>query len=124
MLGSLQVGADDRDVLDHIIDSLTSLANPTENYGFLNQDPSKISLRLGKVQENGIKKEPDPKKKAAVLILGAGRVCQPAAEMLSSIGRLSSSQLYKILLEDDFEYQTDVEVIVGSLYLKDAEQVL
>lgn len=66
-------------------------------------------------------KESDPRKKAAVLILGAGRVCQPAAEMLSSFG---SSQWYKTLLGDDFDDQIDVDVIVGSLYLKDAEQVL
>lgn len=64
-----------------------------------------------------MEKEPDSKKKAAVLILGAGRVCQPAAEMLSSFGR------HKTLLEEDFEDQIDVDVIVGSLYLKDAEQV-
>ncbi|XP_019455443.1 PREDICTED: alpha-aminoadipic semialdehyde synthase [Lupinus angustifolius] len=120
----LEVGADDRAVLDNIIDSLTSLANPTDNDGILNQDSSKFSLKLGKVQKNGIKKEPDPKKKAAVLILGAGRVCQPAAEMLSSIQTLSSGQLYKTLLEDDFEDNIDVEVIVGSLYLKDAEQIV
>lgn len=67
-----------------------------------------------------MEKESDPKKKAAVLILGAGRVCQPAAQMLSSFG---SSQWYKTLLEDDFEDQIDVDVILGSLYLKDAEQV-
>ncbi|XP_061361487.1 alpha-aminoadipic semialdehyde synthase isoform X1 [Gastrolobium bilobum] len=120
----LEVGADDRDVLDHIIDSLTSLANPNENSRFLNQNLSKISLKLGKVQENGIEKEPDAKKKAAFLILGAGRVCQPAAEMLSSIGRPSSSQWCKTLLYDDLEDQTDVKVIVGSLYLKDAEQIV
>ncbi|KAK7265501.1 hypothetical protein RJT34_33121 [Clitoria ternatea] len=120
----LEVGADDRAVLDNIIDSLTSLANPTEHDKFVNQDSSKISLKLGKVQENGIEKEPDQKKKAAVLILGAGRVCQPAAEMLSSFGRPSSSQWSKTLSEDDFECETDVEVIVGSLYLKDAEQIV
>ncbi|KAG4956803.1 hypothetical protein JHK82_042522 [Glycine max] len=55
-------------------------------------DSSKISLKLGKVEENGIEKEFDPRKKAAVLILGAGLVCQPVAEMLSSFGRPSSSQ--------------------------------
>ncbi|XP_027333102.1 alpha-aminoadipic semialdehyde synthase isoform X2 [Abrus precatorius] len=120
----VEVGADDMAVLDNIIDSLTSLANPTENNRSLNQDSSKISLTLGKVEENGIDKEPDPKKKAVVLILGAGRVCQPAAEMLSSIGRLSSSNWYKTLVEDDIECPTAVEVIVGSLYLKDAEQVV
>ncbi|XP_061370272.1 alpha-aminoadipic semialdehyde synthase-like isoform X1 [Gastrolobium bilobum] len=124
MLGFQQVGADDRAVLDHIIDSLTSLANPNENSRFLNQNLSKISLKLGKVQENGIEKELDAKKKAAFLILGAGGVCQPAAEMLSSIGRPSSSQWCKTLLYDDLEDQTDVKVIVGSLYLKDAEQII
>ncbi|WJX90865.1 hypothetical protein P8452_72719 [Trifolium repens] len=117
----LEVGADDKAVLDQIIDSLTSLANPTENNRFSNQNSSKISLKLGKVQENGMEKESDPKKKAAVLILGAGRVCQPAAEMISSFG---TSQWYKTLLEDDFEDQIDVDVIVGSLYLKDAEQIV
>lgn len=117
----LEVGADDKAVLDQIIDSLTSLANPTENNRFSNQNSSKISLTLGKVQENSMEKESDPKKKAAVLILGAGRVCQPAAQMLSSFG---SSQWYKTLLEDDFEDQIDVDVILGSLYLKDAEQIV
>ncbi|KAI4335142.1 hypothetical protein L6164_013815 [Bauhinia variegata] len=120
----LEVGADDREVLDQIVDSLTSLANPDENHVFLNQDSIKILLKLGKSKENGIKKETDPKMKASVLILGAGRVCEPAAEMLSSIGKVSSSRRYKNLLEDDFEEQIEVEVIVGSLYLKDAEEIV
>ncbi|KAL2347418.1 hypothetical protein Fmac_001418 [Flemingia macrophylla] len=42
--------------------------------------------------------------------------------MLSSFGKPSSSQWYKTLLEEDFGCLTDVEVIVGSLYLKDAKQ--
>ncbi|CAL5199116.1 unnamed protein product [Lathyrus oleraceus] len=113
----LEVGADDEAVLDQIIDSLTTLANPTKNNKFSNN----ISLKLGKVQQNGGMKESDPRKKAAVLILGAGRVCQPAAEMLSSFG---SSQWYKTLLGDDFDDQIEVDVIVGSLYLKDAEQTV
>ncbi|KAI4344673.1 hypothetical protein L6164_011872 [Bauhinia variegata] len=120
----LEVGADDRTVLDQIIDSLTSLANPNEKHVFLNQDSSRISLKLGKVQENGIKKEINLKMKTSVLILGAGRVCQPAAEMLSSFGKVLSSEWYKTLLEDDFEEQIDVEVIVGSLYLEDAEKIV
>ncbi|KAL2322483.1 hypothetical protein Fmac_026862 [Flemingia macrophylla] len=44
--------------------------------------------------------------------------------MLSSFGKPSSIQWYKTLLEEDFECLTDVEVIVGSLYLKDAEQIV
>ncbi|KAL2318808.1 hypothetical protein Fmac_032684 [Flemingia macrophylla] len=43
--------------------------------------------------------------------------------MLSSFGKPSSSQWYKTLLEKDFGCLIDVEVIVGSLYLKDAEQL-
>jgi alpha-aminoadipic semialdehyde synthase len=86
---------------------------------FSNQNSSKISFTLGQVHENGMEKEFDPKQKATV-ILGAGWVCQPAAQMLSSFG---SSQWYKTLLEDDFEDQIDVDIILGSLYLKDAEQV-
>lgn len=118
-----QVGADDRAVLDQIIDSLTSLANPNEKSGFLNQETKKISLMVGKVQESGSKKGHEMKMKSAVLILGAGRVCQPAAELLASTGSFSSHQRYKAYLEDDFIEQNDVQVIVGSLYLKDAEEV-
>lgn len=44
--------------------------------------------------------------------------------MLSSIGSLTSNEWYKALVEEDDEEQTDIEVIVGSLYLRDAEQVL
>ncbi|OMO86412.1 Saccharopine dehydrogenase / Homospermidine synthase [Corchorus olitorius] len=122
----LEVGADDKEVLDQIIDSLTSLANPSENNGRIpSQEMNKISLTVGKLQETGVKKETDTtKKKKAVLILGAGRVCQPAAELLASIGSSSSQQWYKTCLETDFEEQNDVHVIVASLYLKDAEEIV
>ncbi|KAM3741687.1 hypothetical protein ACB098_07G015600 [Castanea mollissima] len=118
----LEVGADDRVVLDQIIDSLTSIANPNETSG--NQEKNKMSLKVGKVQESDIKKGHNSERKTAVLILGAGRVCQPAAELLASSGRFSSHQGYKACLEDDSEEQDDVQVIVGSLYLKDAEEII
>ncbi len=108
-------------MLDQIIDSLTSIANPNEKSGI--QETNKISLKVGKVQESSIKKGHDITRKTAVLILGAGRVCQPAAELLVSIGSSSSHQGYKACLEDHSEEQNDVQVIVGSLYLKDAEEV-
>lgn len=108
-------------MLDQIIDSLTSIANPNETSG--NQEKNKMSLKVGKVQESDIKKGHNSERKTAVLILGAGRVCQPAAELLASSGRFSSHQGYKACLEDDSEEQDDVQVIVGSLYLKDAEEV-
>lgn len=63
------------------------------------------------------------KRKAGVLILGAGRVCQPAAELLASVGSASSRQWRKTCTDDGLEEMNDVHVIVASLYLKDAEEV-
>lgn len=120
----LEVGANDRAMLDQIIDSLSAIANPNENSGFSNQETNKISLKVGKVQETGIRKGQDIEGKTMVLILGAGRVCQPAAELLASIGKFSYNQQYKAGLEDDSIEQNDVQVIVGSLYLKEAEEIV
>lgn len=121
-----QVSADDRAVLDRIIDSLTSLtliAKTDGNIKSLNKETDNFSLRVGKVQENDTKKEHDLKRKPGVLILGAGRVCQPAAELLASIGSTSSRQWFKTCIEDELEEQNGVHVIVASLYLRDAEEV-
>lgn len=112
-----QVGAHDRAVLNQIVDSLTSLANPDESNG------SRISLKVGKVQQNDMNKGNDTKRKAAVLIIGAGRVCRPAVELLTSNENTSSREWYKACLNTDFEGQNVVEVVVASLYLKDAEEV-
>ncbi|XP_041004799.1 alpha-aminoadipic semialdehyde synthase isoform X1 [Juglans microcarpa x Juglans regia] len=120
----LEVGADDRAVLDQIIDSLTAIANPSENFGLSNQETNKISLKVGKVQESSIKKRHEIKTKTAVLILGAGRVCQPAAKLLATDGSFASYQQYEACLENNFIEHNGVEVIVGSLYLKDAEEII
>ncbi|RVW28650.1 Alpha-aminoadipic semialdehyde synthase [Vitis vinifera] len=119
-----QVGADDNAVLHQIIDSLMSLANPSENDGFLSKETNKISLKVGKVLERGNMMELDDKEKPGVLILGAGRVCQPVAEVLTTAGSVSSRQLFKMCQESDFEGQSDIQVIVASLYLKDAEEII
>ncbi|CAI9760968.1 unnamed protein product [Fraxinus pennsylvanica] len=87
----LKVGADDKLVLDRIIDSLTSLANPNENQEFKG---------------------------------GAGRVCRPAAEFLTSIGGDSPQEWLKSYRIGDLEEQTCVKVIVASLFLKDAEEIV
>lgn len=123
----LEVGADDKAVLDQIIDSLTSIANPNENHAIENHkypdhELNKISLKLGTVMEDGSKDVQE--NMSTVLILGAGRVCQPAAELLASVGKPSSSQWYKYLEEDDSKGLNGVHVIVGSLYQKDAEEVI
>lgn len=118
----LEVGADDRETLDKIIDSLTSIAHLSEDHG-LDQGKNIISLEFGKFQENGREKNNVEKKKSVVLILGAGRVCRPAAEFLTSISSLSSRKLLQSCIEADFLENNCVEVIVASLYLKDAEEI-
>ncbi|CAH2077079.1 unnamed protein product [Thlaspi arvense] len=123
----LEVGADDRKVLDQIIDSLTGLANPDGDYITPRKETNKISLKIGKVLQENQAKEKKPEemtKKSAVLILGAGRVCRPAAEFLASVRNISSQQWYKTYLGGDPDEQTDVHVIVASLYLKDAKETV
>ncbi|RWR95819.1 Saccharopine dehydrogenase / Homospermidine synthase [Cinnamomum micranthum f. kanehirae] len=53
-----------------------------------------------------------------------GRVCQPAAEFLASIGTVSSRQWFKTCMAADYEKSNDIKVIVASLYLKDAEETI
>nr|GMC50049.1 alpha-aminoadipic semialdehyde synthase [Ipomoea batatas] len=116
----VEVGADDKDVLDKILDSLTSIAYPSEHLGSSNKDKSMISLKVGKVLESSVEKDCSANKKYRVLILGAGRVCRPAVEFLASLGGISAEQS---CISDDFEEPNCVEVIVASLYLKDAKEV-
>lgn len=119
----IELGADDQAVLDKIIDSLKSIAHPSENQGSLSEG-SKVSLTLGRLQEREEKKKIYDMNTKKVLIIGAGRVCQPAAEMLALIGSISSRQWYKKYLESDSDDQIDVHVFVGSLYLKDAKEIV
>ncbi|XP_031256050.1 alpha-aminoadipic semialdehyde synthase isoform X2 [Pistacia vera] len=119
----LEVGADDGAVLDQIIDSLTSLANPKENNGIQSKKGNGISLKVSKVQESGLKKESETKSTSAVLIIGAGRVCQPAAELLASVGSILSRQWLKTCMENNFEGHC-IQVLVGSLFRKDAEEIV
>lgn len=119
----LEVSADDSAVLDQIVDSLTSIASRGLHNAFLNEEKNTISMQIGEVYESDLVKRNNEKKKTTVLILGAGRVCRPAAELLASIGSIPSQQRLKTCVEPDFEEQNDVQVIVASLYLKDAEEI-
>lgn len=102
---------------------MTSIARLSEDHG-LEQGKNIISLEFGNLLENGREKNSVEKKTSVVLVLGAGRVCRPAAEFLTSIGSFSSRQLLKSCIEDDFQEKNYVEVVVASLYLKDAEEVV
>ncbi|PSS02071.1 Saccharopine dehydrogenase, partial [Actinidia chinensis var. chinensis] len=119
----LEVGADDSEVLDQIIDSLTSIASPNESHGFLKEKTNMIQLKVGRINKSDFEEEYDTKNKTAVLILGAGRVCRPAVEFLTSIGSITSRQWLKTCIEGDFEEKNDIQVIVASLYLQDAEEI-
>ncbi|CAI9098422.1 OLC1v1035066C1 [Oldenlandia corymbosa var. corymbosa] len=120
----LEVGADDKEVLDKIIDSLTSISKLREDTGVIDMTKHMISLKVGKLEKGSIEKGTDMKKRNVILILGAGRVCRPAVEFLTSIG--SNASLHQVLrscIDAEFQEQNSIEVIVGSLYLKDAEKI-
>ncbi|XP_020090480.1 alpha-aminoadipic semialdehyde synthase isoform X2 [Ananas comosus] len=110
----LEVGADDSAMLDQIIDSLTSLANPRSKEGIRKE--RELSLKIGKISAYSTE-DSMPRKEQAVLILGAGRVCRPAAEFLTSkensyCGGLNGCDV------------GGFHVIVASFYQKDAEETI
>ncbi|CAD6242052.1 unnamed protein product [Miscanthus lutarioriparius] len=111
----LEVGADDTATLDKIIDSLTSLAN--EHGGDHNAGKqTELALKIGKVNECETGDTVD-KGGPKVLILGAGRVCRPAAEFLASYPDICT---YGV----DDHNADQIHVIVASLYQKDAEETV
>ena len=117
---TLQVGADDACTLERIVDSLASISSRKCGKFYSNKD--KFLFKEGIISigamENGKKLSKDPK----VLILGAGRVCQPAAELLASSSRIVSSDVLRAYHLDDGELE-NVQVIVASLFLQEAEEV-
>lgn len=119
----LEVGADDNEQLDKIIDSLSSIANRSEDDEVVTKDTNVVSLKFGSFQSGDITQSYNGRK-SAVLILGAGRVCQPAAELLSSIGSTTSHQWLKSCITSDYSKKHHVHVIVASLYKKDAEEIV
>ncbi|XXG81568.1 hypothetical protein AAC387_Pa09g2165 [Persea americana] len=119
----LEVGADDSAILDQIIDSLSNIAHHGENSQVFNKDTNTLSLKVGRRGE-GTTEDREKSKKPTVLIIGAGRVCQPAAEFLASIGTVSSRQWFKTCMAADYEKSNDIKVIVASLYLEDAEETI
>jgi alpha-aminoadipic semialdehyde synthase len=111
----LEVGADDTATLDKIVDSLTSLANAHGGDHDARKE-TELALKIGKVNECGTGDTVD-KEGPKVLILGAGRVCRPAAQFLASYPNICS---YGV----DDNNTDQIHVIVASLYQKDAEEVI
>lgn len=97
---------------------MTSLANPSK--GHVDSKDNTIWLKVGKFEETGIENGNEIKTEAAVLILGAGRVCRPAVEFLTSTSHKKWLSSY---MKDDPKQKTSAHVIVASLFVKDAEEV-
>lgn len=119
----LEVGADDSIALDQIIDSLISLGNSSNKHEDLNNEKA-LSLEVGKLNERAVNNGDSFKKRPVVLILGAGRVCRPAAEFLASVGNVSSSESLKVRQSIGVEEIEEFQVVVASLYKKDAEETI
>lgn len=119
----LEISADDITILDQICAALTLLANPShKDDGAFNKD-KELSLKVSKVSESIVSERNGYIKRPAVLILGAGRVCQPAAELLASAGDLYSNS-FNIFGSTDVQENKEFEVVVASLYQKDAEETI
>lgn len=116
------MSADGSAILDQIIDSLSNIDHHGENSQVFNKDTNTLSLKVGRRGEDTTE-DREKSKKPTVLIIGAGRVCQPAAEFFASIGTVSSRQWVKTCMAADYEKSNDIKVIVASLYLEDAEEV-
>lgn len=111
----MQVGADDTATLDKVIESLTSLVNELGGDHDAGKE-TELALKIGKVNEYETDVTID-KGGPKILILGAGRVCRPAAEFLASYPDICT---YGV---DDHDAD-QIHVIVASLYQKDAEEVI
>ncbi|URE42381.1 Alanine dehydrogenase/PNT, N-terminal domain [Musa troglodytarum] len=117
----LEVGADDTVILDQIMDSLNSIANQGDQNGASSRQ---LSLKIGKISESIMQHRSGLKRRPAVLILGAGRVCRPAVEFLALLGSKSYEKSTKSCLAIDNEEFEEFEVIVASLYEKDAKETV
>lgn len=89
----------------------------------MDREHNMISLNVGKFNDNDIDKENGIRDESTVLILGAGRVCRPAAEFLTELGRGSSQNWSNSYITEHMKENTSVHVIVASLFLKEAEEV-
>ncbi|GJW49376.1 alpha-aminoadipic semialdehyde synthase, partial [Tanacetum coccineum] len=112
----LEVGADNSVTLEKIVDTLTSITNPKRKANL-------FALKVGEVKDSCVELGYGSKKRNIVLILGAGRVCQPAVELLASIGRNTPLEWTKSCNIAEFQEQNCVQVVVASLFLKDAEEI-
>lgn len=114
----IEVSANDKDLLAHIVDLLAAVANSDNDCG--NRGLEK-EINLSSRRNREMKVTPD--QKSAVLILGAGRVSQPAVEFLA----LNGSNFSESPISGNTKTSravNGVQVIVASLYLNEAQKVI
>ncbi|CAN6445402.1 unnamed protein product [Victoria cruziana] len=114
----IEVFADDSDLLNKIIDSLSSIACRGHVRGEVRNS---VSLKVGKVDAFSAVKY-HRMSNPAVLILGAGRVCQPAIAFLSSGGTRQKN--CNIPFSYEIKCPRRIHVIVASLCLSDAQKAI
>eukprot|EP01018_Ginkgo_biloba_P028011 Gb_24725 [translate_table: standard] len=122
----IEVSANNRDVLAYIVDMLAAVANPDREHSniIVGKELKQPSPRISKTSDSLMQMEDHFDKKPAVLVLGAGRVCEPAVEFLALNGCNILGSQSAMGTNTDTEAVQGVQVIVASLYLKDAQKVV
>lgn len=122
----IEVTADSQENLSHIVDLLASIANQSQlKHNGLNEKPA--LHRVISVDGISLQKRRDNLEKivSRILIIGAGRMCEPVVGFLAQHG-LKSNQAFSGILSAPLscsEGDSAVWVTVGSLFLDDAVKV-
>lgn len=122
----IEVSANDKDLLAHIVDLLAAVANSDNEHGNrgVEKEIKGSSIRNRELKDNSLRMKDSSSKKFAVLILGAGRVSKPAIEFLALNGCNFSESPISGNTKTSREAVNDVQVIVASLYLQEAQKVI
>lgn len=122
----IEVSANDKDLLAHIVDLLAAVANSDNeriNWGVENEI-KESSVRNRESKDNSLQMKESSNEKFAVLILGAGHVSKPAIEFLALNGCNYYESQNSRIRETSREAVNNIQVIVASLYLQDAQKVI
>lgn len=120
----IEVSANDKDVLAYIVDTLAAIANPDNKRQkkLIEKELKHSSSTIRELRENIVMEETFDDR-ASVLIIGAGRVCEPAVEFLALNG-CNALDSTRSSPKAGTEAIKGVKVVVASLYLQDAQKVI
>ncbi|KAG6542771.1 hypothetical protein Mapa_015848 [Marchantia paleacea] len=114
----LEVEADNEQILDGILDALAAIASHKDSHSngsfIRGRSPDRSSYLTAKSSRV---MDSSNENVSRVLILGAGRMCEPAVKYLAAQGSIAPPG------EPSGEVDVHVQVIVASLFLKDAQKV-